>query len=79
MNKYRVTTRDTWSHPAWIKGIPWAKEIPYPADRFGEINSIHELSDDEVITAIMIYGRAEITQDEIDPNLRILCFQNDYD
>jgi hypothetical protein len=75
--KYRITARDSWSRPSWVKIDDPA--IRFPADRFGEINCIHELTDAEVIDAIMLFGRAEIVEGESDPTLRIMRFHNDYD
>jgi hypothetical protein len=46
--------------------------------RFGEQYSEHNLSDEEVVNAIITYGRADIIEANGDAP-RKLEFQNDYD
>jgi hypothetical protein len=67
--KYVVMSRDDWNQKL--------------IDQFGKERSIHELTDTEVIEAIIKHGRAEITnflhnsKDELD--IWYLDFQNGYD
>ena len=52
----------------------WTEELK---KQFGENRSIHTLTDQEVVAAIIEHGRAEITI--VNYGLRGLDFQNDYD
>lgn len=45
-------------------------------DRFGNQNSVHELTDTEIVDAIIKHGRAEIGREGL---VLTLEFQNDYD
>ena len=69
--KYYVTARDNWNSDL--------------EQRFGEDDSLHDLSDAEVVEAIMTFGRAEITDtvyrgsQVLEPGTRNLEFQNGYD
>lgn len=63
--KYTVTARNDWDAALQAK--------------FGDIGSVHHLTDLEVVDAIMEFGRAEITLDANIPDCRHLNFQNDYD
>lgn len=66
--KYEVKSRNDWD-----------AALQY---QFGDHGSVHELSDAEVVAAIIKHGRAEIIEN--DPNIilsaqRLISFQNDYD
>jgi hypothetical protein len=61
---YKVTARDDWDINL--------------ANKFGASGSIHNLSDSEVIDAIIVFGRAEIRV-ETNSELRSIEFHNNYD
>lgn len=68
--RYQVSARDDWD--AALK------------ERFGESNSIHELTDAEVIDSIIKFGRADIfgaaaADGVMGWDYRRLEFQNGYD
>lgn len=65
--KYRVHARDYWSSELQA--------------RFGDMDSIHELTDTEVVDVIRSFGRAEIFPDgDIPETERLqLWFHNSYD
>lgn len=67
--KYSVTARD-W-HFLGHDGTSLTS-------RFGEYGSVHELTDTEVVAAIIVFGRASIS-DATTPYMRDLRFENDYD
>lgn len=51
--------------------------VPSLIERFGKGDSVHDLSDTEVVQAVLQFGRAEII--ERADGLRVLNFHNDYD
>lgn len=68
--KYRVSARD------------W--ELSYKDDaslekRFGKCDSIHELSDAEIVEAIITFGRASIEANNTSLYMYHICFENTYD
>lgn len=62
--KYIVSARD------------WTNKLK---EQFGEERSIVELTDTEIVQAILDHGRAEIWEDPNDGGTFELHFSNDYD
>jgi hypothetical protein len=60
-----------------VRARGWDEEL---AARFGELGSVHTLTDTEVVDAIITFGRASIDQAcyTFGADL-ILYFENDYD
>ena len=62
--KYRVTARNEWTEEH--------------AKRFGASGKWHDLTDSEIVSIIMEFGRADITNTN-EPEFRELEFHNGYD
>lgn len=60
--RYKIIARDNWDKTL--------------QDRFGDCGSIHELTDTEVVEAIIQFGRCQITDYN---DLRVIDFQSGYD
>lgn len=68
--KYRVSARD-WELTN-INGTSLEK-------RFGKCDSVHELSDREIVEAIIMFGRATIEANNTSLYMYHICFENMYD